>query len=132
MWAPMFTESFQGVSNKLPTRDGNLNQTRVQDNLNTAGGIVVSRVGGVGLVPSLLTELASLVIEWGAAALTELQDFPEQSTEADSAYQSYWRTFTMLTDTLVKGVEALGGEPDVQERPIFTFDPPALTPYQQF
>jgi hypothetical protein len=124
--------SIQGVNNKLPTREGQLNADQVNDNLETASGLVLSRVGAVGLVPQVLVNLAAKVVEYGAAALTEQQDFPEQSTDKASLAVALWALFGKLTEQLVTGVEAVGGEPNVAERAEFNFAPPLMIQYQSF
>jgi hypothetical protein len=124
--------SVGGVSNKLPTREGNLNTGQVTDNLETVSGLVLAKVGDVSAVPDALVELAGKVVEFGAAALTEMQDFPEQSTRDSSPAASLWAQYELLAGELQAGVEALGGEPDVQQRPAYMFPPPSLTRYQRF
>jgi hypothetical protein len=128
----LYSESQSGVSNKLPTYNGVLNVDQVNDNLATAADIVLSRVGTVGDVPPTMVDFASKVIEYGAAALTEQQNFPEQSTSDTSLGQVLWRIFNQLLEQMVAGVEAAGGEPNVETRPAFSFAPPWMTQYQQF
>lgn len=128
----LWRESVEGVSNKLPTREGDLDVSQVVDNLCTAAGLVLARVGDVGLVPDVLVDLASKVVEFGAASLTEQQDFPEQSTNKDALGNVLWTTFMSMMQMLVDGVEAVGGEPNVETRPAFTFAPPWMIPYRAF
>jgi hypothetical protein len=129
---PLFGESIAGVENKLPTYDGIVNVDQVNDNLGTAGGIVLSRIGTVGDVPPTLVDLASKVIEYGAAGLTEQQNFPEQSTATNSRGNLLWAQFEDLLERLVAGVEAAGGEPNVETRPAFNFAPPWMIQYMEF
>jgi hypothetical protein len=130
--APLWQETIEGVSIKLPTREGNINPERAYDNLITAGGLVLSRVGAVGLVPAVLVPLASKVVEYGAAWLTEVQDFPERSTETDSSASVLSVQFQSMLEQLVAGIEAVGGEPNVETRPAYSFDPPWMLRYQAF
>lgn len=128
----LFAESLAGVENKLPTYDSIIDTSQVNDNLGTAGGLVLSRIGTVGDVPAPLTDLASKVIEYGAAALTEQQNFPEQSTMTTSRGNVLWAQFLDLLERLVAGVEAAGGEPNVETRPAFSFAPPWMVQYMDF
>jgi hypothetical protein len=83
-------------------------------------------VGSETAVPGPLTEFAARAVEWGAASLTEQQDFPEQSTAKTSAAAVCWAQFLLLANQVVAGVEALGGEPSIAERPAFTMAPPTM------
>lgn len=130
--AILWGASVQGVSNKLPTRQGQLDQAQVLDNLGTASGLLLALVGDVAAVPTPLMDLAAKVVEYGAAALTEQQDFPESSTAKDSAATMLWSLFTSLSGQLQTGVEALGGEPDVAKRPAYNFPPPMMVPHRVF
>src|ERR1039458_690729 len=102
--AILWGASVQGVSNKLPTRNGSLDQTRVLDNLGTASGLVLAKVGDEAAIPPVLVDLASKVVEYGAAALTEQQDFPETATAKDSAATVLWGMFADLAGQLQAGV----------------------------
>jgi hypothetical protein len=115
-----------GISVKLPTREGRLNQGQAIDTLETISGLVLARVGSVGDIPTPLLSLASKVVETGAAALIEISDFPEQSTDTNSLGQILWKQYNSLLEALVAGVEALGGEPDVMKSPLYNFPPPAM------
>ncbi len=128
----LFNESQTGVSNKLPTYAGVFDAAQVTDNLETAADLVLARVGSAAAVPTPLWDLGSKVIEYGASALTEQQNFPEQSTAKDSMAQVLWALFTSLLEQLVAGVEALGGTPNVETQPAFNFAPPWMIQYRQF
>lgn len=121
-----------GVSNKLPTREGRLDGAQVVDNLETCSGYLLSIVGSEGAVPAGLVELAARTVEWGAASLTEQQDFPEQSTAKTSTAQVCWAQFEKLAAQVLNGVTAVGGEPPVSERPAFNFGPTRLIEWLQF
>jgi len=127
--------TIDGVSNKLPTRAAagiQLDVGRAVDNLETISGLVVARVGAPDAIPPVLTTLAARVVEYGAAALFEQQDFPEASTSDTSNAAVLWKQYEDLLQQLEDGVEAVGGEPNVQLRPIFTFDPPYMVRYREF
>lgn len=118
--------SISGVDDKLPTREGVIDQGRALDALETVSGLVLARVGAVGDVPAALANLAAKVVETGAAAIIEKSDFPEQSTDAKSLGNLLWSTYLELLEALVAGVEALGGEPNIQMQPMFAFPPPGM------
>lgn len=127
--------TIDGISNKLPTRAAAgvpLDAGRAVDNLETAAGRVLAKIGSVDALPAPLVALAGHVIEYGAAAQFELQDFPEESVSNTSSAAVLEAKFVQLLNELVAGVEALGGEPNVQMRPIFTFDPPSMIRYKEF
>lgn len=130
--AVLWGASINGVSNKLPTRNGVLNTAQVTDNLETATGLVLARVGSEGAVPPALWQLAARVVEFGAAALTEQQDFPEQSVQKGSLGQALWGLFETAIAQVVSGVEALGGEPSVAERPAYNFGPQKMLEWIRF
>lgn len=121
-----------GVNNKLPTREGKLDGAQVVDNLETCSGYLLSIVGREDAVPAGLVELAARAVEWGAASLTEQQDFPEQSTAKGSMAQMCWSQFTQLAERVLAGIEAAGGEPPVSERPAFSFGPPRMLEWLRF
>lgn len=123
--AVLWGASVQGVSNKLPTRMGKLVEPQVVDNLETASGMLLALVGSEDAVPLALWEFAARVVETGAAALTEQQDFPEESTAKTSLAAVLWAQFMGWQASVQAGVEALGGEPPTQERPAYSFAPPA-------
>lgn len=118
--------STDGILKKLPTREGRLDDGQAYDKLETISSLVLGRVGAVGSIPPQLEDLAAKVVEYGAAALLEITDFPEQSTDVNSTGQVLWRTYMQLLDALVKAVEAVGGSPDVMERPAYNFPPPSF------
>lgn len=124
--------SISGISDKLPTREGVIDQGRCLDALETATGLVVARVGSATAVPTILQNLAAKVVETGAAALIETGDFPEQSTDKTSLGATLWAMYGQLLDALQAGVEAVGGEPAVSNRPLYVFPPPLMTAYMQF
>lgn len=113
-----------GILAKLPTREGQLDIGQARDALETYSGLVLARVGSVGDIPPALTNLAARVIETGAAAMIEISDFPEQSTDANSLGQVLLRRYEVMVDALVAGVEALGGEPDIMQAPAVSFPAP--------
>lgn len=123
--AVLWGASVQGVSNKLPTRMGKLVEPQVVDNLETASGMILALVGSEDAVPVPLWEFVARVVETGAAALTEQQDFPEQSTEKTSLASVLWAQFMGWQKNVQAGVEAAGGEPPIQERPAYNFAPPS-------
>jgi hypothetical protein len=124
--------SITGIDNKLPTREGVIDQGRALDALETVSGLVLARVGSVSSLPPLLQNLGAKVVETGAAAMIESGDFPEQSTDSGSLASRLWAMYEQLLEALVSGVEALGGDPAVSLRPAFNFPPPSLLRYQQF
>ena len=124
--------SITGISDKLPTREGVIDQGRCMDALETASGLVVARVGSSTAVPAALVNLAAKVVETGAAALIETGDFPEQSTDKTSLGATLWATFETLLTALQLGVEAAGGEPAVSLRPRYVFPPPLMVSMMGF
>lgn len=130
--AVLWGASVTGVSNKLPNRNGKLTEPQVVDNLETASGLLLAMVGSEDAVPTVLWEFAARVVETGAAALTEAQDFPEQSTAKTSLASVMWAQFIDWQMQVVKGVEALGGEPAVSERPAYNFAPPWGVQWSRF
>lgn len=124
--------SVSGVSDKLPTREGVIDQGRCLDALETVSGLVLARVGSSTAIPAGLTNLAAKVIETGAASMIEAGDFPEQSTDKASRAQMLWGQYLQLLESLVSGIEALGGEPAVSLRPVYVFPPPGMYGYQRF
>lgn len=127
----LWNESLAGVSAKLPTYGGSFPAGQLQDNLDTAGGLVLSRVGTVGDVPAVLVTLASRVVEFGAAALVEQASRPEEQGSG-SRGTMLWAQFEDLLERLVAGVEAAGGEPNIETRPAFAFAPPLGLDYRAF
>lgn len=124
--------SIAGINNKLPTREGNIDQGRALDALETVSGLVLARVGSTTALPAGLQNLGAKVIETGAAAMIETGDFPEQSTSDTSLGARLEAKYEQLLEALVAGVEALGGDPAVSLRPAFNFPPPMMLRYQQF
>jgi hypothetical protein len=124
--------SITGILNKLPTREGAVDQGRALDALETISGLVLARVGSTTALPAGLENLGAKVIETGAAAMVEQGDFPEQSTDKGSLAQVLWGQYGQLLDALQAGVEALGGDPAVSLRPAYVFPPPLMLRYQQF
>lgn len=124
--------SISGILNKLPTREGVIDQGRGLDALETVSGLVLARVGSTTALPAGLQNLGAKVIETGAAAMIETGDFPEQSTDAASLGARLWAMYEQLLEALVAGVEALGGDPAISLRPAWNFPPPDMWRYQQF
>jgi hypothetical protein len=128
---PLLNESLQGVSNNLPTYEGNLNPDTVDQNLGLVGGLLLASIGSVSLVPPQLTDLATKLIELGAAALYDQQTHPELQGK-DSLGATLWAQYQSLLGHLELGITALGGEPNIANRPNFVFAAPQRYDYQQF
>lgn len=128
----LWRASITGIANKLPTRQGLIDQGRALDALETVSGLVLARVGSTTALPVGLQNLGAKVIETGAAAMIETGDFPEQSTDTASLGARLWALYDQLLEALVAGVEALGGDAAVSMRPAFVFPPPSMIRYTQF
>jgi hypothetical protein len=120
-----------GILTKLPTREGHIDYGRMVDSLEMVSGLVLGIVGSDTAIPAPLLNLASKVIETGAAAAIEQEDFPEQSTNAASLGRVLWDRYAQLLKSLRDAVEALGDEPNIMQTPAFNFPPPMFLNYDE-